>query len=239
MARSKGHTTSSVTLSSARAESQLAPFKFGNGFTFPPPALMSADECFASSPPQEKRPQSANSPLPSVMGPPRLKQPFLGLNGHTRNSGSPIVAHVRKPSGPTQRPRKQFRRSLSMFEHPADMMKEAKNSLNTIATLDAIMDIDDIPQLQLPHFISDEESLPRITKGTMIDVLDGKYEQCYNAAIVVDCRFEYEFNGGHIDGAVNLNSKEELAKRLFDTPLSEKTLLIFHCEYSAHRAPLM
>ena len=137
------------------------------------------------------------------------------------------------------RPRKQFRRSLSMFEHPADMMKEDKNSLSSTATLDAIMDVDDVPQLQLPHFLSEEESLPRITKETMIDVLDGKYEQRYNEAIVVDCRFEYEYDGGHIEGAVNVNSKEALAKKLFDTPLSEKTLLIFHCEYSAHRAPLM
>jgi len=239
LARSKGHTTSSVSLSSARAESQHPPFRFGNGLPNPPPSLMSTDECFASSPPQERRPQSANSPLLSVMGPPRLKQPFPGLNGHTRNSGSPIIGHVRKPSGPTQRPRKQFRRSLSMFEHPADMMKEERNSFSATATLEAIMDIDDIPQLHLPHFVSDEESLPRITKETVIEVLDGKYGHCYHEAIVVDCRFEYEYNGGHIDGAVNVNSKEELGKRLFDTPLSDKTLLIFHCEYSAHRAPLM
>ena len=126
-----------------------------------------------------------------------------------------------------------------MFEHPADIMKEEKPSLGTTTTLDAIMDIDDVPQLQLPHFLSEEESLPRITKETMIDVLDGRYGQRYDEAIVVDCRFEYEYHGGHIEGAVNMNSKEELARKLFDTPLSEKTLLIFHCEYSAHRAPLM
>ena len=119
------------------------------------------------------------------------------------------------------------------------MMKEEKNGLTATATLDAIMDIDDVLQLQLPHFTSEEESLPRIAKETMIDVLDGKYRQHYNEAIVVDCRFEYEYSGGHIEGAVNVNSKEELAAKLFGTPLSEKTLLIFHCEYSAHRAPLM
>ena len=118
-------------------------------------------------------------------------------------------------------------------------MKEDKNNLCNSATLDAIMDIDDVPRLQLPHFVSDEESLPRITKETIIDVLNGKYEACYNEALVVDCRFEYEYEGGHIEGAVNVNSKEELAKKLFDIPLSERTLLIFHCEYSAHRAPLM
>lgn len=94
-------------------------------------------------------------------------------------------------------------------------------------------------QLQLPHFVSDEESLPRITKDTMIKVLDGKYDQCYNNSIVVDCRFEYEYKGGHIEGAVNVNNKEELANQLFETCPKEKTLLIFHCEYSAHRAPIM
>ena len=126
-----------------------------------------------------------------------------------------------------------------MFEHPADMMKEESIGSSRSATLDAIMDIDDVPQLQLPHFMSDEESLPRITKETVIEVLNGKFQHCYHQAIVVDCRFEYEYDGGHIEGAVNVNSKEELAKKLFDTHLSEKTLLIFHCEYSAHRAPLM
>lgn len=173
------------------------------------------------------------------MGPPRLKQPFSGLNGNSRSIGSPLMGHVRKPSGPTQRPRKQFRRSLSMFEHPADLIRhEAQNSATT-ESLDSIMDIDDTPRLQLPHFVSGEESLPRITKDTMVAVLDGKYGQCYNESIVVDCRFEYEFKGGHIDGAININDKEELANRLFETSVSKRTLLIFHCEYSAHRAPIM
>lgn len=73
----------------------------------------------------------------------------------------------------------------------------------------------------------------------MIDVLDGKYGQCYDRSVVVDCRFEYEYEGGHIEGAVNYNDKEALATNLFEGSPSENTLLIFHCEYSAHRAPIM
>lgn len=126
-----------------------------------------------------------------------------------------------------------------MFEHPEEILKQEKANLSDARGLDSIMDIDDTPQLQLPHFMSDDESLPRITKSTMIEVLDGKYDRCYNDSIVVDCRFEYEYKGGHIEGAVNVNSKEELANQLFDTSPKEKTLLIFHCEYSAHRAPIM
>lgn len=238
LSRPKGSTTTSASLKSIRSE--CPPFQFGNCPTAPLQNLMSAEECFETSPHREKRPQSAHSPAPLPMGPPRLrmKQSFSGLSGHARSVGSPIVGHVRKPSNPLQRPRKQFRRSLSMFEHPGDMMKQEKSSF-AAASLDSIMDIDDSPSLQLPHFNSDEESLPRITKDTMVDILDGKYGQCYDRSVVIDCRFEYEYEGGHIEGAINVNDKDRLANQLFDSPLPSKTLLIFHCEYSAHRAPIM
>ena len=100
------------------------------------------------------------------------------------------------------------------------------------------MDIDDIPELQLPHFVPEQDTIPRISKQTMIEVLDGKYARCFDRSLVIDCRFEYEYTGGHIEGAINFNNKEELASKLFQEASSEKTLLIFHCEYSAHRAPI-
>ncbi len=228
----------SVPMKNNRAENVLPPFKFGNGPSLPRPSLMSAEECFASSPPQQKDSFAAGSPVKLSLGPPKLKS-LSGLAGQLRCSGSPLIGHVRKPSMPTQRPRKQFRRSLSMFEHPEDVLNQEKANLFPHGALDPITDVDDVPKLQLPHFLSDEESLPRITKGTMVEVLDGKYGQCYDRSIVVDCRFEYEYKGGHIEGAVNVNNKEELANQLFETGQNEKTLLVFHCEYSAHRAPIM
>lgn len=126
-----------------------------------------------------------------------------------------------------------------MFEKPDEITQDQKASFVVSNGLDAIMDVDDTPRLQLPHFQSDEESLPRITKETMVDVLDGQYASCYDKTMIVDCRFEYEFEGGHIEGAVNANSKEEFANELFAESLSKRTLLVFHCEYSAHRAPIM
>ena len=233
--RTKGLSNTSVSQKPARVE--CPPFKFGNG-PLGSSSLMSPQECFESSPQREKRPQSAHSPAAPPMGPPRFKQPFAGLIGHARSTGSPIVGHVRKPSNPLQRPRKQFRRSLSMFEHPGDVMKQEKAPFDS-PSLDSIMDIDDGPRLQLPHFNAADESLPRITKDTMVEVLDGKYGQCYDRSLIVDCRFEYEYEGGHIEGAINVNDKDRLANQLFDSPTTDKTLLIFHCEYSAHRAPIM
>jgi len=219
-------------------ESQLPQFKFGNGSKLSTSSSMSLSECFVESPPQDRK-MSFNNPPLSVMGPPRSKQPFVGMSGNSRNNGSPAVAMGRKPSAPVARPRKVFRRSLSMFEHPGDVMKQEKTGLFSTGSLLSVMDVDDSHQLHLPHFMADQESLPRITKDTMIKILDGNYNQHYDQSCIVDCRFEYEYKGGHIDGAINFNDKEELGSKLFESSSPKRTLLIFHCEYSAHRAPLM
>lgn len=124
-----------------------------------------------------------------------------------------------------------------MFEHPAEIMKQQKPD-QVESHLHSIMDVDDTPLLQLPHFLPEQDVMPRITKETMIDILDGKFNRYYEQSLIIDCRFEYEYKGGHINGAINFNNKEELASKLFQQSSTQKTLLIFHCEYSAHRAPI-
>lgn len=119
-------------------------------------------------------------------------------------------------------------------------MKAKKDEQHT-SSLHTVMDVDELHQPTLPHFFAEgtQDSIPRITKDTLLEVLDGKFDGEFDQRMIVDCRFEYEFEGGHIDGAVNYNDKEHLASQLFENALPGKTLLIFHCEYSAHRAPIM
>ncbi|KAL2885490.1 M-phase inducer phosphatase [Ceratocystis lukuohia] len=234
---------------------------------------------------------SANAPVASMPSVPpmfRSRMSLQSLNGDmrsaARNSGSPI-SHIRRPSNPFSRSRKQFRRTLSMFgsadevmrpraepgpaiipPSPATAMPTASSVVSTVtdlmplstvtpvspicgtaltAALESVMDaVDDasVPSDPLlPHFLLDDptDSIPRITKETLMEVLDGKFSSNYDSKMVIDCRFEYEYEGGHIDGAVNYNNKELLTKQLFDTPIAGRSLLIFHCEYSAHRAPMM
>jgi M-phase inducer tyrosine phosphatase len=66
---------------------------------------------------------------------------------------------------------------------------------------------------------------------------------------IIDCRFEYEYVGGHIKEAINLPSMSQIENVLLtadkrprpstsEEPLPEgRTVLIFHCEFSASRAP--
>lgn len=131
-----------------------------------------------------------------------------------------------------------------MYEHPAEVMN-AKQEKEDYAPscLQAVMDVDDVASPKLPFLPSGEpDSLPRISDATLVDVLDGTYDHLYDEKVIVDCRFEYEYTGGHIDGAVNYCDKDLLGQRLFSPEVANttsKTLVILHCEYSAHRAPLM
>lgn len=56
----------------------------------------------------------------------------------------------------------------------------------------------------------------------------------------MDSRFPFEYEGGHIRGAVNLYEPEQLKKYFLDNPqwsLSKPKAIIFHCEFSQHRGP--
>lgn len=237
----KGFTAGAVP-TKAQLEGQPPAFRFGadsgNNFIS---SNLSLDECFESaSPPQERRPHSANSPCAPIPLGLRSRPQFALLS--SQRHASPSNFHVRRQSNPFLRNRKQFRRSLSMFETPADIMKsKPEGQLLASSMLKSVSDIEEAHEPVLPHFLADDPSdtIPRITKETMLSVLDGKYCDKFDQRMVIDCRFEYEYDGGHIEGAVNHNDKELLSSQLFQTPMSGQTLIIFHCEYSAHRAPLM
>jgi M-phase inducer tyrosine phosphatase len=243
LSRTKNFSTNTVSFKQ-QEQQQCPPFRFGAGCdreTFanigstPSPSL---DECFAPSPPQDRRPLSNGSLFASGKA-----KPFpFGSSIQSRNNGSPLAA-IRKQSAAHSRPRpSKMRRSLSMFEHPGDVMnaKQDGDESHSPSGLSSVMDTEESPSLKLPHFTPPEpESLPRITHETLIQVLDGAFDHLYDEKAIIDCRFEYEYNGGHIEGALNFCDKEQLAERLFSAPTNNNTLLILHCEYSAHRAPLM
>jgi rhodanese-related sulfurtransferase len=62
---------------------------------------------------------------------------------------------------------------------------------------------------------------------------------------VIDCRFDYEFEGGHIKGALNLNSPIKVEEYFFklkdqiQTMMQQRAIVVFHCEFSQHRGPKM
>ncbi|KAF9942385.1 cell division cycle- protein [Modicella reniformis] len=85
-----------------------------------------------------------------------------------------------------------------------------------------------------------DDTTKRITPQTVVDVLDGKYKDHYDLLYIIDCRFPYEFKGGHIRSALNINTMDQLESLLLQPATTDKrVLLIFHCEFSCERGPRM
>ena len=40
----------------------------------------------------------------------------------------------------------------------------------------------------------------------MSDVLDGVYDKCVDKVTIIDCRYPFEYEGGHIEVNINLAS---------------------------------
>lgn len=89
-----------------------------------------------------------------------------------------------------------------------------------------------------------------ITTETMQNVLRGHYDSDIESLTVVDSRYPYEFDGGHIQNAHNLYTREKIYEKFLQSDTlkksSEKALasgkrsvIIFHCEFSSERGPSM
>ncbi|XP_073451582.1 uncharacterized protein [Aquarana catesbeiana] len=91
----------------------------------------------------------------------------------------------------------------------------------------------------LPVERGKHQDLRYITSHTLAHLLEGRYKDTVEEYYVVDCRYPYEYAGGHIKGAWNLYKEELLAEYFLKraSPPESRAVLIFHCEFSSERAP--
>ena len=93
-------------------------------------------------------------------------------------------------------------------------------------------------------------STPCLIIYQLNDLLDGAFDSKLTSYHIIDCRFDYEYNGGHIPSALNINTTTAVEEFLLGAnalkpkpsvsgDVSGKTVLIFHCEFSAKRAPTL
>ncbi len=77
------------------------------------------------------------------------------------------------------------------------------------------------------------------TGAEMISGMSG-FRRYYDEVHVLDCRFDFEYAGGHIEGAIHIQSPYELQAKYFESPENgSKICILFHCEYSQERGPSM
>lgn len=129
-----------------------------------------------------------------------------------------------------------LRRSQSAtFEHHEDLgnMLDASGQKNVVGDFSG--------PYTLPSIPGQHEDLKCLTPETVARVLEGEYPDV--EAHIIDCRYPYEYEGGHIKGAVNIYTKEDMLSEFIEKPkkslTGKKTILIFHCEFSSKRGPDM
>jgi len=103
-----------------------------------------------------------------------------------------------------------------------------------------------------PYPVSPRESsgsqprLPRVSTSdvcgvncisckTVADLVNGELPN-HHALVIIDCRFDYEYEGGHIRGAENIVDLKTLEERLFSR-IQEHLIIVLHCEFSQSRGP--
>ena len=98
------------------------------------------------------------------------------------------------------------------------------------------------------NFDSSNDMFPRINVDTLYKIISGGiHQRTFDSYLIIDCRFAYEFEGGHIEGAMNLSSQADVKRELIYNRVvnnssydpSKRTLLIFHCEFSSYRGPIL
>ncbi|KAM0681112.1 M-phase inducer phosphatase 1 [Glugoides intestinalis] len=73
------------------------------------------------------------------------------------------------------------------------------------------------------------DAIKRISAHTLVYLMNKSLDRDYT---IIDARFRYEYDGGHIRGARNISNQEDILKAVKGC----KTL-IFYCEYSSVRGP--
>lgn len=89
---------------------------------------------------------------------------------------------------------------------------------------------------------SRHQDLASISAETLKNLMNGSYSSQIGKFMILDARYPYEYEGGHIDGAESAYAKDKLFAKLFENgPITDENglpcVLIFHCEFSAQRGP--
>jgi rhodanese-related sulfurtransferase len=86
-----------------------------------------------------------------------------------------------------------------------------------------------------PSFADFSKAFRRIKTDTFCQLFDSHPH--FDRLLVVDCRSRREYDGGHIKGAIRRHPFESGFDSLYSEEYNPTTLFVFHCEFSAFRAP--
>uniref|UniRef100_A0A1B6C0R8 protein-tyrosine-phosphatase n=1 Tax=Clastoptera arizonana TaxID=38151 RepID=A0A1B6C0R8_9HEMI len=96
----------------------------------------------------------------------------------------------------------------------------------------------------LPLISGAHQDLKCISPDTVAKLVNGEFNNTIGSYEIIDCRYPYEYEGGHIIGAKNIYTKDQLIKEFMEKSVKvdgndKRNILIFHCEFSSERGPTL
>ncbi|XP_074139168.1 M-phase inducer phosphatase 1 isoform X2 [Sminthopsis crassicaudata] len=154
------------------------------------------------------------------------------------------------PPGNTKRRKSTVEEPTEEAVKLDENLQPAVSQSSTEETIKSILDSDqrdligDFSKGYLFHTVAGKhEDLKYISPEIMASVLNGKFANLIKEFVIIDCRYPYEYEGGHIKGAVNLHMEEEVEAFLLKKPIrptdDKRVIVVFHCEFSSERGPRM
>ncbi|KAL5007271.1 hypothetical protein ScPMuIL_016077 [Solemya velum] len=136
---------------------------------------------------------------------------------------------------------KSVKRSLSSSMTSKESgSKKIKTALTRLVGTDDLIG-DGSTEHCLPTVKGHHSDLHYVTPDTVVAVINGDYSDVISGFRVLDCRYPYEYKGGHIKGATNVRSRDDLKKVLKDKEDNEgkgkRSILFLYCEFSSERGP--
>ncbi|CAH2299271.1 M-phase inducer phosphatase 2 [Pelobates cultripes] len=169
----------------------------------------------------------------------------------------PILKRLDRPQDEdTQVKSKRHKNMAASFpeeehKHEEPKMKIGRSKSLCLSMVEEVMDDDereligDSSKTYLLKTVEGKHQDLKYITGEMMDaVLRGRYKDVIERCVIIDCRYPYEYEGGHIKGAVNLPLEQDiddflLKKPILPTSEDKRVIIIFHCEFSSERGPRM
>ncbi|XP_060754293.1 cell division cycle 25 homolog d [Neoarius graeffei] len=156
--------------------------------------------------------------------------------------------------------------SLMLFQR----LRSSRNPAHTLIPDSAITDHCLIGDFSKHHVLPVEkvnhQDLHCVSAQTVASLIRGQFSTVVEDFLIIDCRYPYEYQGGHIKGAVNLYTESQILQAFLQassTPQespavrrapagasvldtwgsinegasSPRKLIVFHCEFSSERGP--
>nr|XP_022336117.1 M-phase inducer phosphatase 2-like [Crassostrea virginica] len=159
--------------------------------------------------------------------------------------GSPLTKR-RKHVTPSQ---KRIQKSLSFGECPTSKSPCTSDQSEVLQFMERVSLKEDLvgdgsASHSLPTIPGKHADLKSITPETVTDLLVGKYDDVIGSYQIIDCRYPYEYEGGHIKGAVNFYKEMDVetimsSQGSHEAQAGKRHILIFYCEFSSERGPKM